>query len=606
MKNLILYTRETISEEELSVKVAHSMHLAVLSNGELKVLNHNSGVLFGKATENADGSLNAKCLEKPVALQINNFLYGVVYIISNEKGEPDEESKGKVAVCITRDFAHYSSPAMWNISEEFIERIFVSFNDEKRFFEVWYKESNGKWFRGFAKTFTGDLFNVTEESFEEEQGISKDVLSFCENGKEKLPEGMILSGSLEIDDETADYVEKKLITPVNITNIVPESVIASQESDVTGVKAVAEYSDGSQCQKFVDWDLSTVDFEKEGEYRVTGKVHKEHFPFPIFENRADPCIGRWNGKYYFIATTDEDGNHSLYIREADSVKGLMDAKPVLLLDSNTYDYIGGLLWAPEFHEVEGKMYIYFAAAFQGEFLREESRVMELKEGGNPVNPKDWSAPIKVLKPDGTPLAEETKEITLDMTVFMWEDEYYAVWSQRQFVPKDLGAWLYMAKLDKKEPWKLASEPFVLTKPEYSFENNHTYVAEGPFALIRGDKLYLTYSGALVDSTYIVNMLSLKKGQDIMNPREWTKNNYPLLCARSTPGEYGTGHNAYVIDDDGTVWNSYHARPGVNGPRSTGIRRVHFGMDGEPILDMQEELDVKDEIAAVSMKVYVKK
>lgn len=63
----------------------------------------------------------------------------------------------------------------------------------------------------------------------------------------------------------------------------------------------------------------------------------------------------------------------------------MDAKPVLLLDSNTYDYIGGLLWAPEFHEVEGKMYIYFAAAFQGEFLREESRVMELKEGGNPVN-----------------------------------------------------------------------------------------------------------------------------------------------------------------------------------------------------------------------------
>jgi hypothetical protein len=30
------------------------------------------------------------------------------------------------------------------------------------------------------------------------------------------------------------------------------------------------------------------------------------------------------------------------------------------------------------------------------------------------------------------------------------------------------------------------------------------------------------------------------------------------------------------------------------------------MDGEPILDMQEELDVKDEIAAVSMKVYVKK
>lgn len=62
------------------------------------------------------------------------------------------------------------------------------------------------------------------------------------------------------------------------------------------------------------------------------------------------------------------------------------------------------------------------------------------------------------------MAEETKEITLDMTVFMWEDEYYAVWSQRQFVPKDLGAWLYMAKLDKRSHGSLLLSLLSLQSP----------------------------------------------------------------------------------------------------------------------------------------------
>ncbi len=34
------------------------------------------------------------------------------------------------------------------------------------------------------------------------------------------------------------------------------------------------------------------------------------------------------------------------------------------------------------------------------------------------------------------------------------------------MPKDLGAWLYIAKLDPKEPWRLLTDPVVLSKPEY--------------------------------------------------------------------------------------------------------------------------------------------
>ena len=72
-----------------------------------------------------------------------------------------------------------------------------------------------------------------------------------------------------------------------------------------------------------------------------------------------------------------------------------------------------------------------------------------------------------------------------------------------------------------------------------------------------------------------------------------------------PGEFGTGHNAYVIDDDGEIWNTYHARPGTDAPRSSGIRRVHFDIDGEPVLDLTEDRDVLKDFRDIKIKIEVK-
>ena len=46
-------------------RLAYSMHLMLEEDGKLLVLNHNSGVLFAKATENEDGSLNPKSIRYP-------------------------------------------------------------------------------------------------------------------------------------------------------------------------------------------------------------------------------------------------------------------------------------------------------------------------------------------------------------------------------------------------------------------------------------------------------------------------------------------------------------------------------------------------------------
>lgn len=68
---------------------------------------------------------------------------------------------------------------------------------------------------------------------------------------------------------------------------------------------------------------------------------------------------------------------------------------------------------------------------------------------------------------------------------------------------------------------------------------------------------------------------------------------------------GPGHNSYVQDDQGLIWNVYHARNGIDRPRCSGVRRVHFDIDGYPVLDLTEDKDLDPALAEVSLEVVVK-
>ena len=58
MAYLLSYTRLPVDSVIYDPRLAYSMHLAISEDGEnYQALNHNSGVLFVKATENEDGSL---------------------------------------------------------------------------------------------------------------------------------------------------------------------------------------------------------------------------------------------------------------------------------------------------------------------------------------------------------------------------------------------------------------------------------------------------------------------------------------------------------------------------------------------------------------------
>ena len=571
---ILCYTRTPLEDAIYAEKLAYSMHLAIGADGDFEPLNKNQGVLFVNATSNEDGTLNAKSLKRPFLKMFEDGSFGVLA----ERTEPDgtpEMPGGTLMFFASRDLISYEEVGEVNI--------LIPTEELTRMIEEY------RAFYGNAEK-TGAEGSVAET---EESGVDAFGITGCVPGNQ-----------ITVPTEVAEKLRLRLTTPVNVEMQVPELVCVGSAEELAAVKATAVYSDGSTAVKQVKWNAEEVDFSKPGMYEIEGTVTQPHYDFPIATNHADPCIGYWQGKYYFIATYDADHEHTMYIREADSIPELVDAEEVLILDSVTYPGIGGLLWAPEFHIIGDDLYIFHAAT-PGEFFYEESHVRKLRRGGNPMCKEDWSAPMRVVRADGSELCEAGKTITLDMTCFEYNGEYYAVWSQRQFLPVDQGAWLYMAKLNPAEPWKLASEPVLLSKPEYGWANNHTFVDEGPFALIRENKIFLTFSSAAVDSTYVVGLFEAEHGTDLLNPDNWKKTNFPILTSRSVEGEFGTGHNAYVADENGDVWNTYHARPGIDAPRSSGIRRVHFNAAGYPVLDMTEEMDILPELRTVKMKVEVR-
>jgi hypothetical protein len=73
------------------------MHLAYSEDGKyFKDLNHNSGVLFAKATDKEDGTINARSLKNPYIFYMSNGTFGVVTVRTEPYGEIDKQSKGKI------------------------------------------------------------------------------------------------------------------------------------------------------------------------------------------------------------------------------------------------------------------------------------------------------------------------------------------------------------------------------------------------------------------------------------------------------------------------------------------------------------------------------
>jgi len=593
---LIAYTRLPLEDDIYSLKLAYSLHLAIREDGkEAVALNRNSGVLFAKATEQEDGRLLAKTLKQPYIFAMRDGAFGILAIRTTNMGEADPESRGSVLAFTSRDLIHYEEQGLINLGGDvYVADVVCAYNPEQDHYTIQWRDESGNWYTNTVQDIrSGQAMSTSADA--EGFSIPKIAVDI---------EGAQTRNALGIEEGIGRKLHAKLMPLVHTATNVPSPVTVNSSADLEQVRAEALYSDGSKAERRVDWDVSSVDWTSPGEYTVTGQLRQPSYSFPMAVDRADPCIARWQDKYYFIATTDDRSYEpGFYVRSSETIDGLFEDEEHRIVGNGDYPFLHGVFWwAPEFHVIDGRLVILFAGS-SGEFGDIHCYVMRMKEGGEPLRAEDWETPIRVKRQDGSYLFEHDG-ITLDMTYFQVDGKHYVVWAQRQLTPVDLGSWLYIALVDPQQPWLLASEPVLLSRPEYSWANNHTFVDEGPYAILTEDRLHLTFSSALVNATYCVGLLSAARGADLLDPKSWTKGNYPLLTSNSVPGEYGPGHNSYVRDEDGNLLNVYHARDGVKGPRCTGIRRVHFDIDGQPVLDLTEERDLDPQLKVVTTTIIV--
>ncbi len=195
-----------------------------------------------------------------------------------------------------------------------------------------------------------------------------------------------------------------------------------------------------------------------------------------------------------------------------------------------------------------------------------------------------------------------------MTYISAKSGSYVIWSYREKMGTefDTGSMLYIATVDDKEPWKLTSEPVLLTRPLYGWENvAGTINNEGPYSFIKDGKVYVTYSGGSANAyTYVLGLFTADEDKDLLNISNWTKGRVPVLSFYSVKGEFGPGHNSFFINEDGEMMIAFHGETDIKSNlRCDGIRRVHFRQDGTPYFQMSAEEDLKE--AVVETVLHVK-
>ncbi len=592
---ILIYTRTP--KQEYSPYLAYSVHLAYSSDGaSYQALNQNYGVLFASATIDCNNIINAKGLKKPYLFYTADGSFGVVAIRTNADGSDDEESKGNVLLWTSQDLVHFQEIGLVDLKQDdYVQEVTCEYNPQTGLYKLHWKDADGNFYQNTLSD-VKDVASVSEPVGS--KGITPTSVSTA-------PEGAIQGNVLLVDHNFGTELLLKWLPLDNIEIKTPDLIKASSVDEVNEVTATAIYTDGSTAIKQVLWNTDCIDFTKPGTYEITGTVTQETYPFPLAVGYADPDVFLWEDKYYFIATNDNTNDIGLYVREADTVSGLFEkgVKEYLILDVDESIGLVQTFWAPEFHVIGDELYILFA--FSGNTWGPQSYVMKLKKGGTIIDPQSWEEPIRVMKKDGTYLT--TSGITLDMTYFETSGVSYLMWSYRIWNPEDSGSMLYIATINPDKPWILTSEPVLLSRPLYGWENHeHTINNEGPYALITKDYVYIAYSGGAAGGySYVLGLLSIKKGEDLLVPKNWIKSNAPVLSYYSMEDIYGPGHNTFFKDSNGNHMIAYHAQEAMkDAPRCTAIHRVHYNSHDIPVFDMSAKRDLNQELIKVTSKIVV--
>ncbi|AEI44614.1 family 43 glycosylhydrolase [Paenibacillus mucilaginosus] len=301
---------------------------------------------------------------------------------------------------------------------------------------------------------------------------------------------------------------------------------------------------------------------------------------PLIEQRADPWIYKHtDGFYYFTASVPEYDR--LEIRRSETIEGLTSAEPVVVWRKYDTGPMSANIWAPEIHYVQGKWYIYFAAAKTTETVEGlfDHRMFVLEcDAENPLE-GEWI--------EKGQLKTDWESFSLDATSFEHNGTQYLVWAQRDpEIPGNSN--LYIAAMSN--PWTIIGPQVMLTKPEYDWEVIGFLVNEGAAVIKKNGKIFISYSASATDHHYCMGLLSASETADLLDPASWTKSPVPVFQTSEENGQYGPGHNSFTVAEDGvTDLLVFHARsykeivgdPLYDPNRHTRVQVLEWNADGTP-------------------------
>ncbi len=624
--------------------VARSVHLTLSgADGRMTPLNDDYGVLFAKGDYTGVDRVALRGVADPSLFHFADGALGVIATRVDMAGKPDPAETATVIfrsdIARAGDFEELGTLDLR--SADGVAQPHAIWDSAARRYLVSWTDGNAqqRW------TTVANLARTEWQAatWQPDDGGRRRIVSAGNVGDARIG-AVTTSDTLAISAETAAALTHRFGRVVNtIATVAPQKIAAGRSTDLGSARVTLGYSDGSTATRAVDWDAADLaKLTRPGRYLVHGTVRQGRYPAIFAYNRADPDIYRWEKdgrvRYLLTATDDTDndnvGSVHLPLRVADRIADLADAngaraREVDLLNRRTRRdrttegrVIAGCYWAPEIHEIGGKLSILFAPCFNpkddqsnegGVWSRVASHLIQLREGGDPANPADWSRPAAIRKADGTPLgrAEMPTNISLDMSFFTVGERAYYIWSQR-YLPASgsLGDPLtWIAPVDPSHPTRLAGAPMPIIAPQTSVEEN---LAEGAFALSRKGRLTLVYSSSGVSPTYVVNGISAPLDADLTRIDSWRKWAAPLQKSVAMPAgvtdyrryEQGPGHGAFTTDEDGNTLYVYHTwGNGVGGDgRDARVRRVHWAADGRPLLDMTRDEEVAPANRRVTMVV----
>ena len=287
---------------------------------------------------------------------------------------------------------------------------------------------------------------------------------------------------------------------------------------------------------------------------------QEHTDDPFIAQRADPYViyNNDDGYYYFTSSWPafrdaEHGYDRISLRKSKTLKGLADAEENIIWTAHPSGAQSHHVWAPELHKIGDKWYIYYAANSDNDIWSIRPWVLECTDASRLTDPDAWIEKGRFENKEGE-YTGAFDVFSLDMTTFENNGKQYVIWAYKPNVSK-----LLMAEIDPNEPWKLTSDPIILSTPEYRWEMINEVVNEGPAVLKHDGKLYVTYSASATGPEYCVGLLCADENSDIMNVASWSKSAEPILKTADFPGQYGPGHNSFTEDDNGDIVIVYHSR-----------------------------------------------